>query len=128
MKRGIGLEHVPEFVQKGLGAMEWRLAVDANDDRTDSQELEADRKSIERYRVEGLAILVDLYTKTGEPGKAAAALQEVRKHQPKDGFDSSFYRQAARVAELNGHKLDALAYLQTALDGWKGQAKDKVQP
>jgi thiol-disulfide isomerase/thioredoxin len=81
---------------------------------------------VERYRVEGLRILVDLYTKTSEPGKAAAALEEVRTHPPKDGFDSAFYRQAARVAELNGHKLDALAYLETAVDHWKGQAKDKA--
>jgi thiol-disulfide isomerase/thioredoxin len=88
--------------------------------------LDSDRNSVERYRVEGLHILVDLYTRTGEPGKAAAALEEVRTHPPKDGFDSAFYRQAARVAELNGHKLDALAYLETAVDRWKGQAKDKA--
>jgi hypothetical protein len=68
--------------------------------------------------MEGLRILVDLYTKTGEPAKAAVALEEVRAHPPKDGFDSAFYRQAARVAELNGHKLDALVYL--------GQVKDKA--
>jgi thiol-disulfide isomerase/thioredoxin len=126
VKRGIGLERVPEFVQKGLGGMERRTAEDAKDDSTDLKQLENDRKSVERYRVEGLRILVDLYTKTGEPGKAAAALEEVRAHPPKDGFDSAFYRQAARVAELNGHKLDALAYLEAAVDHWKGQAKDKA--
>ena len=70
---------------------------------------------------------MDLYAKTGEPGEAAAALEEVRTHPPKDGFDSAFYRQAARVAELNGHKLDALVYLETAVDHWKGQAKDKAE-
>jgi thiol-disulfide isomerase/thioredoxin/tetratricopeptide (TPR) repeat protein len=126
VKRGIGLERVPEFVQKGLGGMERRTAEDAKDDSADPKQLENDRKSVERYRVEGLRILVDLYTKTSEPGKAAAALEEVRTHPPKDGFDSAFYRQAARVAELNGHKLDALAYLETAVDHWKGQAKDKA--
>ena len=127
VKRGIGLERVPEFVQKGLGSIEWRLAQDAKDDSTDAKQLESDRKAVERYRVEGLRILVDLYTKTGEPGKAAAALEEVRAHPPKDGFDSAFYRQAARVAELNGHKLDALAYLETAVDHWKGKAEDKAE-
>jgi thiol-disulfide isomerase/thioredoxin/nitrate reductase assembly molybdenum cofactor insertion protein NarJ len=126
VKRGIGLERVPEFVQKGLGSIEWRVAEDAKDDSTDPKRLENDRKSVERYRVDGLRILVDLYTKTGEPGKAAAALEEVRQHPPKDGFDSAFYRQAARVAELNGHKLDALVYLETAVDRWKDQAKDKA--
>ena len=126
VKRGIGLERVPEFVQKGLGTIEWRLAEDAKNDSADPKQLESDRKSVERYRVEGLRILVDLYTNTGEPGKAAAALADVRQHPPKDGFDSSFYRQAARVAELNGHKLDALAYLETAVDRWKGKAEDKA--
>jgi thiol-disulfide isomerase/thioredoxin len=126
VRRGIGLERVPEFVQKGLGGLERRLETDAKNDSTDPKELESDRKSVERYRVEGLRILVDLYTRTGEPGKAAAALEEVRTQPPKDGFDSAFYRQAARVAELNGHKLDALAYLETAVDRWKGQAKDKA--
>jgi thiol-disulfide isomerase/thioredoxin len=125
VKRGIGLERVSEFVQKGLGSMEWRLAEDAKSDSTDPKQLENTRKAIEHYRVDGLRILVDLYTKTGEPAKAAAALDEVRQHPPKDGFDSAFYRQAARVAELNGHKLDALAYLQTAQDRWKGQAQDQ---
>ncbi len=127
VKRGIGLERVPEFVQKGLGSVEWRLAEDAKNLSADSKELDRDRRFIELYRVEGLRILVDLYTKTGEPGKAAAALEEVRAHAPKDGFDSAFYRQAARVAELNGHKLDALAYLEAAVDRWKGQAKDKAE-
>jgi len=127
VRRGIGLERVPEFVQKGLGGLERRLETDAKNDSTDPKELESDRKSVERYRVEGLRILVDLYTRTGEPGKAAAALEEVRTQPPKDGFDSAFYRQAARVAELNGHKLDALAYLETAVDRWKGQAKDKAE-
>jgi thiol-disulfide isomerase/thioredoxin len=126
VKRGIGLERVPEFVQKGLGTIEWHLAEDAKDDSADPKGLESDRKAVEHYRVEGLRILVDLYTKTGEPGKAAAALEDVRQYPPKDGFDSAFYRQAARVAELNGHKLDALAYLETAVDRWKGQAKDKA--
>jgi len=114
VKRGIGLERVPEFVLKGLGSIEWRLAQDAKNLGTDSKELENDRKAVERYRVEGLRILVDLYSKTGEPAKAAAAFEEVRAHPPKDGFDSAFYRQAARVAELNGHKLDALVYLGQA--------------
>jgi thiol-disulfide isomerase/thioredoxin len=127
VKRGIGLERVPEFVQKGLGSVEWRVAEDAKNDSADPKQLESDRKAVERYRVEGLRILVDLYTKTSEPGKAAAALEDVRQHPPKDGFDSAFYRQAARVAELNGHKLDALAYLETAVDRWKGQAKDKAE-
>ena len=126
VKRGIGLDRVPEFVQKGLGSLERRLADDAKDDSTSPKELEDDRKLIEHYRVEGLRILVDLYSKTGEPAKAAAALEEVRSHSPKDGFDASFYRQAARAAELNGQKLDSLVYLQAALDRWNGPAKDKT--
>src|SRR5271157_673997 len=42
VRRGIGLERVPEFVQKGLGAMERRLAEHAKDDGTDPKQLEND--------------------------------------------------------------------------------------
>ena len=124
--RGLGLSRVPELVDRGIAGMEWRLEDDRKHDEA-PRELENMRKSMDHFRVEALRILIDLYSKTNEPQKAVAALAEARKHEPKDGFEAPFYRQAARAAELNGSKLDALVYLQNAMDRWKGPAKEKTE-
>jgi thiol-disulfide isomerase/thioredoxin/tetratricopeptide (TPR) repeat protein len=127
VKRGIVLDPVSDLVAKGLEAVDRRMQEDAQDDRTSAKDRDDSRHAADRFHVEGLRILVDLYTKTKEPAKASEALAEARKREPKEGFDGAFYRQAGHVAELNGQKFEALAYFGAALDSWKGLAKDKTQ-
>jgi thiol-disulfide isomerase/thioredoxin len=127
LRRGIALDRVPDLVAKGMEAVDKRTQDEAQDDRSAAKDRDDWRRAADRFHIEGLRILVDLYTKTNEPAKASAALADARKHEPKEGFDAAFYRQAARVAELNGKKFDALVFLGAVLDSWKGPAKDKAQ-
>jgi thiol-disulfide isomerase/thioredoxin len=124
---GVNLERVPFLVEKGLGAIQHNLEEDRKRDDTPPEDLEDDRRNIDTNRVEGLRILIDLYTKTKEPAKAAAALAEVRKFPPQEGFGAPFYRQAARVAQLQGRHLDALLHFQTAFDRWTGPPAGKQE-
>jgi hypothetical protein len=124
---GVELQSVPELVAEGLDALKKQYAERESGDSMTAKEIEDNRKGMDRFRVEGARILIDLYAKTKQPDKAATVLAELRTHEPKDGFGGDFYRQAARVAEMTGAKVDALLYYQTALDKWPARAKGKEE-
>jgi thiol-disulfide isomerase/thioredoxin/tetratricopeptide (TPR) repeat protein len=116
---GVNLEAVPDLVTKGVDAVKKTMEEFEKGDFTTAQDKEDNRKNMVWWRVEGTRILIDLYTRLKQPEKAAAALAELRTHEPKEGWGGAFYRQAARVAELTGAKADAVVFYQSALDKWE---------
>jgi thiol-disulfide isomerase/thioredoxin len=118
IQHGVNLDAVPDLVSKGLDLARKHYDEFEKGDSTTPEDIESNRKGMDWWRVEGARILIDLYTRQKQPDKAAAALADLRTHQPKEGFGGAFYVQAARVAELTGAKPDAVVYYQASLDKW----------
>jgi thiol-disulfide isomerase/thioredoxin len=127
VEHGVTLEAVPDLVAKGIEALKRQYAEYEKGDSTTAQDIEDNRKGLDWWRVEGARILIDLYAKQKQPAKGAAALAELRTHEPKEGFGGAYYLQAGRVADLTGAKADAVVYYQTALDKWVRRMKPKEE-
>ncbi len=130
LKRNLKLDRIPELVQRGIQEMETRRRRDQQSDYLSPEQRQLFGNSLKTTQWFGWPILIDVYLKLNQPGKAREVLarmatalakdkpEESARQQEKFAFAQhqvTYWDRSARLAEAESRKLDALTFYQNAL-------------
>ncbi len=141
LKRNIRLDRIPALVESGISEVAQREQRDEQSDYMSPEQKQEFGSNLKVVQWMGYCVLVDAYLKLQQPAKArevlaqmAAALAQERPAESAKNWDkidyaarqSTYWERMAKLAEVEGRKLDALMCYQNAL-AFRPQRDEKAK-